>query len=319
MNRKPLLTLVILAGLLLGACSPAAPAAPTATPTPAASPTPQSIVVTDGLGRQVTLPGPAQRVASMAPSNTEILYAIGAGSQVVGRDEFSDYPAEAAGLTTIGGSFGGYNNEAIVGLKPDLVLAAEINTPEQVQALEKLGVTVYYLSNPKDMEGMYQNLLTVAALTGRQAEAQKLVDALKGRVAAVEQKLKDVTERPVVFYEIDSTDPNAPYTAGEGTFIDMLLGMAGGENLGRAMQDAYGQMSLEELVVKDPDIILLGDSVWGGVTPEMVAQRAGWEKLGAVQGSRVYPFDDNLVSRPGPRMVDGLESLAKLLHPELFE
>jgi iron complex transport system substrate-binding protein len=127
-----------------------------------------------------------------------------------------------------------------------------------------------------------------------------------------------VTQRPKVFYELDSTDPNAPYTAGAGTFIDTLIGMAGGDNVGQALGSQYGQLSLEKLLVENPDVILLGDSAYGA-TPESVAGRPGWEALAAVKDQRVYPFDDNLVSRPGPRLVDGLEAIARLLHPELFK
>ncbi len=302
-----LFMLFLAAGLVLGACAG-----------PKAAPTPQPMSFTDGLGRSVTLVSPAKRVVSMAPSNTEILYAIGAGSQVVGRDEFSDYPAEAKNLPSVGGSFSKFNNEAIVNLKPDLVLAAEINTPEQVQALQELGLRVYYLSNPKDMDGLYANLKTVAKLTGHETEADKLAESLKGRVKTVTDKIASVSEKPSVFYELDSTDPNAPYTAGPGTFIDMLIGMGGGKNIADPNGPAWAQLSLEQIIVLDPKIILLGDAAYGA-TPESVGQRAGWGGLEAVKNGRVYPFDDNLVSRPGPRLVDGLEALAKVLHSELYK
>jgi iron complex transport system substrate-binding protein len=316
-NKKglTLLSVLLLAVLTWVACSPAANT-PEAAPETAVE---QPIELVDGLGRTVVLDAPARRVVSLAPSNTEILYAIGAGAQVVGRDDFSDYPSEAQDLPSIGGSFGDYNLEAIVDLDPDLVLASELNTSEQVKALEDLGLKVYLLSNPEELEGMYENLLTVAQLTGHDQEAAELVDSLKARVAAVDERLAGVSARPLVFYEIDSTDPNAPYTAGAGTFINRLIERAKGENLGLAMDVPYGQISLEELVVQDPDIILLGDSVWGGVTVEDVQQRSGWQDLSAVSGGRVYPFDDNLVSRPGPRLVDGLETLAELLHPQAGE
>jgi iron complex transport system substrate-binding protein len=311
-NLTRLFTLSLAAAFLLGACAPAATALPSATPTP------EPLVFSDGLGRTVTLSQPAQRIVSLAPSNTEILYSVGAGAQVVGRDEFSNYPAESASLPTVGGSFGGYNSEAIVNLKPDLVLAAEINTPEQVKTLEDLGLTVYYLSNPKDLEGMYQNLQLVAKMTGHAAEADQLVETLKGRVAAVEAKLAPAADRPSVFYELDSTDPNAPYTSGPGTFMDLLIGMAGGKNAGSVLSSPWAQISLEELVVQNPDLIILGDSNYG-VTAESVAARAGWADLSAVKEGRVYPFNDDLVSRPTARMVDGLEELAKLIHPEQFK
>jgi iron complex transport system substrate-binding protein len=304
MYRKTLLFTLFFA-LLIAACSPASPASGTLT-------------FTDGLGREITLEAPAQRVVSLAPSNTEILFAIGAGSQVVGRDEFSDYPAEAAAVESVGGSFGEYSAEAIVALEPDLVLAAEINTPELVKQLEDLGLTVYYLKNPVTLEEMYTNLEIVGQLTGH--DAADLVASLERRVAAVDEKVAQAEARPTVFYEIDASDASKPYTYGPGTFGDLLIQRAGGVNLAAlaGIADPYPQVSLEQIVTTNPTIIVLGDSMWG-VTPESVAARAGWESIDAVKNDQIFPFDDNLVSRPGPRLVDGLEQLAKLLHPDLFE
>jgi iron complex transport system substrate-binding protein len=197
-------------------------------------------------------------------------------------------------------------------------LAAEIDPPELVKSLEGLGLTVYYLSNPTTLDGMYANLETVGRLTGRVDETAKLVQSLKARVAAVDAKLAGVSVRPSVFYELDVTDPSKPYTAGPGTFIDTLIQRAGGVNVASPLKDQYPQISLEELVVLDPDMILLSDSAYGE-TPEKVAARAGWGTLAAVKNGKVYPFDYHLLSLPGPRLVDGLEQLAKLMHPELFK
>ena len=318
-NFSLLLLLALCFSILLGACSTPAAPAPTVAPTATSTPEAQPITLTDGLGRSITLAEPAQRIVSLAPSNTEILFAIGAGSQVVGRETFSDYPSEAQSLADVGGSYGELNTELIVSLKPDLLLAADITPPEQIQALQDLGLTVFALGNPTTLEGMYENLLTVARLTGRQKEAEALVSSLKARVADVESKLVGVSQRPLVFYELDATEPNAPYTAGPGTFVDTLIQMAGGQNLGSSLEGAWVQVSLEKLVELQPQIIILGDYTWGGVTPEQVAARPGWETLSAVQNNQVYTFDDNTVSRPGPRMVDGLEAMARLLHPELFK
>lgn len=277
------------------------------------------IVLTDGLEREITLDGPAQRILSLAPSNTEILFAIGAGEQVIGRDTFSDYPPEALSIADIGGGFGELNTEAIVSLQPDLVLAAEITPPEQILALENLGLVVYALPNPVEFDELFDNLNTVGALSGRVMEAQVLSDSLRDRLQKVQDILIDVEDIPLVFYELDATDPNAPWTSGPGTFIDTMIRTAGGENLGSALQGSWIQVSLEELIRLDPEVIILGDYTLGGVTPEMVAGRTGWEGLQAVREQRVYTFDDNLVSRPGPRLLDGLEALAALLHPELFQ
>ncbi|MEW6029327.1 MAG: ABC transporter substrate-binding protein [Chloroflexota bacterium] len=304
MLRK-ILFLTLLLALTLGACAPAVAEKEAA-----------GMTLTDGLGREVALEAPAQRVVSLAPSNTEILFALGAGDKVVGRDEFSDYPEEAKALPSVGGSMGEYSVEAIVALEPDLVLAAGINNPELVKQLEDLGITVYYLANPTTLEEMYVNLEIVAQLTGE--DPTKLTDSLKARVAAVDEKIAPLSSRPSVFYEIDATDPSKPYTYGPGTFGDLLISRAGGFNIASQVTDPYPQLSLEQIVTDNPSIIILGDSMWG-VTPESVAVRPGWESVAAVQNGQVFAFDDNLVSRPGPRLVDGLEQLAKLLHPGLFE
>ena len=299
-----LLTLLI---TLLAACAPQAPA----------TQAPADLSFTDGLGREVTLNGFPQRIVSLAPSNTEILFAIGAGDQVVGRDELSDFPEEAKAVTDIGSTFDALNTEQIVSLDPDLVLAAEINTPEQVKQLEDLDLTVYYLNNPTTLEEMYGNLELLAQMTGHQEEAATLVESLKARVAAVDEKIAPLSSRFSVFYELDATDPSKPFTAGKGTFITQLIDRAGGYNIAGDL-DGYPQLSLEQVVAADPAVIILGNARYG-VTPESIAQRPGWENLSAVKNGQIFPFNDDLVSRPGPRLVDALEELAKLLRPELFQ
>jgi cobalamin transport system substrate-binding protein len=316
--RYTIISLILLLVLSLSACTSAAQA-PTTSSTPAASPTPASITLTDGLGKSFAFETPYQKIVSLAPSNTEILFAIGAGNQVVARDTFSDYPEAAKQVKDIGGGWGEIDTEAIVALAPDLILAAEINAVEQVKSLEDLGLNVYYLSNPTTLDGMYDNLRTVAQLTGHESETEGLIESLKSRVADIVAKIGVVTEKPLVFYELDGSDPSAPWTSGPGTFVDLLLTQAGGENLGNLLDSSWAQISLENLIIENPEVILLGDAVWGGVTPEAVAARSGWNSLAAVQNGKVFPFDDNLISRPGPRMVDGLEQLAKLLHPDLFQ
>ncbi|MFL7890996.1 MAG: ABC transporter substrate-binding protein [Anaerolineales bacterium] len=302
-----LLTLTFLISACSQGAQEAGPAEATVSP----------ISAVDGLDREVNLPAPAQKVVSLAPSNTEILFAIGAGDQVIGRDEFSDYPQEAANIPSVGGGFGDYNLEAIIDLEPDLVLAAEINTAEQVNSIADLGIPVYLLANPKTIDEMYANLLTIAELTGHQETVQNLVGELQNRVAKVDAVTATADQTPTVFYELDATDPSAPWTAGAGTFIDTLIARAAGENIAADLEGNYLQLSIEEILVRDPQVILLGDAAYG-ITPESIEERSGWSNLSAVRNNRIYTFDDNLVSRPGPRLVDGLEQLARLLHPELF-
>ena len=305
MKLKNLLISILALGLIgLAACT-----------TQAAAPTQAAIVMTDGLGRQVSLDAPAEKIVSLAPSNTEILFAIGAGPQMIGRDSFSNYPPEALELAEIGG-VRSTTLEEITRLQPDLVLAAKINAPELISSLEELGLTVYYLDNPHDMEGLFTNLQIVAELTGRQAETEELVESLRQRVEKAKSVADSVPERPKVFYELDGTDPAKPWTSGPDTFIDMLIDMAGGQNIGAVLSSEWAQISQEELIVQNPDIILLGDAAYG-VTPESVAERPGWAAIKAVQEGRILPFNDDLVSRPGPRLVEALEELVKVLHLEL--
>ncbi len=308
--------LFLLVTIVLAGCGAAEPVASPveATPVPAGP-----FVLTDGLDRPVEFEKPAQKIVSIAPSNTEIVFAIGAGAQLVGRDEFSDYPEAAKSLPSVGGGFGALDTETLIALQPDLVLASELTPPEQVAALEKLGLKVYLLANPLDLEGMLENLRLVGQITGKQAEAQALLDQLASRIKDVDEKLAQATEKPLVFYQLDSTDPNAPWTAGAGSFIDTLINRAGGLNLGGKLKDAYAQISIEQLLVEQPAVILVGDYTWGGVTAEAVLARDSWSGIEAIKNQQVFIFDDNLISRPGPRMVDGLESMARLLHPELFK
>jgi iron complex transport system substrate-binding protein len=321
MFRKSRLILIALA-VLVGACAPAATptVAPTSVPTssPTVVPTPTPIVLTDGLGHTVTLNSVPKRIISIAPSNTELLFAVGAGDQVVGREELSDFPEAAKQIASIGSVYGKINTEAIVALKPDLILAAEINPPEQVKTLQDLRLTVYYLSNPTDFDGLYANIKVAGQLTGHDAEAQKLIDNTKARYAAVVNKVAVSSFMPKVYYELDATDPTKPYTTGHGTFVDLLIRLAGGQNIGASLKDQYAQISAEEIVKQNPEVIVLGDAAYG-VSIDSIGARAGWASIAAVKNKAVFAFDDNLASRPGPRLIDGLEQLAMLLHPDLFK
>jgi iron complex transport system substrate-binding protein len=338
LHKRIPVVLSLLLALLLTACgaptaAPAATQAPppaAAEPTQAAAPTEApaaatvssgvTITLTDSLGREVVLNAVPQRIVSLAPSNTEILFAIGAGGQLVGRDDFSDYPPEAQSVPSIGSLYPQVNAEAIVALQPDLVLAAGITNPDDVTALANLGLTVFSTRTATTLEAIYADIQDVGLLTGRAAQAGALVADLEARVAAIQAETSAVTERPRVFYEIDaSEDASTPWTAGPGSLHEQLIDIAGGVNVGSVGSEDYFQISLEELVAQDPEIIVLGSWTFGGQTPELVAARAGWNDISAVKNGRMYIFDDNLVSRPGPRVVDGLEELARLIHPELFQ
>jgi iron complex transport system substrate-binding protein len=314
MNNR-LASLSLLTALLLSACALQYPARSTGATTAAAvtqsQPTPRSPTAETAAGQ------PAQRIVTLAPSNTEILFALGAGQQLVGRDSFSDFPPEARAVPDVGGGFMALNTELIVAAEPDLVLVSPLTPPEQLADLDKIGLTVHVVQNPTSFEDLLANLEEVAKLTGHEPEGAALVAALRARVDAVEAQVAQADSKPLVYYELDATDPSAPYTSGPGTFVDLLIRSAGGENFGAGLSGEWVQVSVEELLARQPDFIVLGDFTYGGVTAEQVRARSGWDALAAVQEHRIFTFDDNLVSRPGPRLVDGLEAMAKLLHPDL--
>jgi iron complex transport system substrate-binding protein len=184
--------------------------------------------------------------------------------------------------------------------------------------LEDLGLVIYYVGNPTTFEEMYANLETVAKLTGHEAEAGELITSLTARVAAVDEKIMPLSSRIPVFYELDATDPTKPWTSGPGTFVDLLISRAGGYNVGAELTDQWAEISSEALVKADPQVILLGDALYG-VTVESVGQRPGWDVITAVKNNAIYPFNPDTATRPGPRLVDALEEMAKLLRPDLFK
>jgi len=330
--KRTLLLLLLTTGLLLSACGPAAPAstqapeepAPVIEPTqapavePTQEPAPETMTFTDALGHTIELTGYPKSIVSISTSTTEILFALGAGDQVVGRDEYSVYPDEALDVPSVGAMWDELPAEAILALEPDLIVAAQIISEDQVQALRDLGLNVYWQANPTSYEGLFENLRDIAKLTGHEAEAETLIADLDVRVKAVQEKIAPVSYLPSVFYELDATDPSNPWTAGTGTFIDYIITQAGGTNAASALEGDYAQISSEQLIAVNPDVILLADAPYG-TTAESVAERPGWDVITAVKENALYPIDPNMMSVPGPRLVDALEVTAKLLHPDLFE
>jgi iron complex transport system substrate-binding protein len=297
--------IVLMLGLLLSGCATME------------TPMEGEIIVVDGLGRSVAFRESPQRIISMAPSNTEILFAVGAAEQVVGRDEYSDFPPEALEVTSIGSTYGELNTEAIVALEPDLILVAEITPIEQIEALSALGLTVFQVPNPMSFDDLFDNFETVGLITGQQEPAAELVESFAARVDAVEAAVADASTVRV-FYEVDGTDPTAPWTTGAGTFQQVLIEMVKGENIAADLQ-GWGSMSLERIVERDPEVIIFGEGPWVPTTSESLAQRSGWGGISAVLDGKVHGVDTNWVDRPGPRLVDALERFARVIHPELFE
>lgn len=322
-----LLSVVLVLSVALSACAPAAvtePEAeaavePTLVPPTAVlteEPEPAPIVLEDDLGYEVILDEPAQTIISISPSLTEILFGVGAGERLIGRDSNSTYPEAALEAVDLGGMWDGIPVEDILAMEPDLILAGEIFSADAIAELRELGLTVYWQANPDDFDGLYGNIRDIAVLTGTEDVAEELIGSLTARVAALEEKLAAVDVTPLVFYELDASEPANPWTTGAGTFISYVINKAKGSNLGDSLEGEWVQISSEELVAQNPDVILLSDALYGE-TPESVAERAGWDGIKAVVEGEVYPFDPFILSVPGPRLVDGFEQVAAILHPEI--
>ena len=325
----PTPTLISPTAIPPAAAPPLAPTtmvAPTPAPTATALPAPTKpalVTVTDGANRTVTITGAPQRIVSLAPSTTEIAFALGLGSRVVAVDKLSDYPAQVKDLPKV--SVFPVNYEQVVSFKPDLVLAASIQGPDEIKKLDDLKLTMLVVGAPTTtFDNVMSDITLVGKATGTDAVAKTVTDAMKARVDAVKAKIAVAQTKPRVFWELDATDPSKPFTAGPGSFIGDMIALAGGVNVAANAKTAYPQYSAEEIIAANPDILILSDSctffVNPGCTPvETVKTRNGWSTISAVKNDKVFPIDDNLVSRPGPRIVDGLEAAAKLIHPELFK
>lgn len=273
------------------------------------------VTVTDGVGRQVLIPARPKRIVSLAPSVTEILFAAGLGEKVAGVTTYCNYPPQAEGIEKIG-TYREPSLEKIVALQPDLVVGDD-SKQDLSRQLEELEVPFLVLA-PKTVAGVLDSLSLVGKATGAEARAAEVRRELQARLDQVQEKLAAVPEtaRPLVYYEVYS-DPLM--TAGPGTFIHQIITLAGGTNIAADAATAYPEFSLETLVQRNPQVIVFPE-VHGSemTTVEKIKLRPGWGEIRAVREGEIYGVGPDLFSRPGPRVVDAVEQMAAILHPEIF-
>ncbi len=286
--------------VILVACSPANPTAPGA--------------VIDDLGRSVNIEGIPQRIVSLDPSNTEILFALGLGDKVVGVTEYCDYPPEAKDKEKVGKTKPP-DIEKIIALQPDLILAASYQAEDVIPTLEEMKFPVFALA-PKNLDEVLKDIEAVGWLTGSDSKASKLVAELESRVKAITDEIErlEPEEKPRVFY-ICWTDPI--YTGGRKTFIDDLIVRAGGENL-FADIEGYKTVDVEAVIARDPEVIIASTMLGAGNAPEWVRSEPLLKNVAARRNERICEIDPHLIDRHGPRIVEGLEDVAKCIHPEIF-
>lgn len=325
-------TFIIVLTLALSACVAAPAASPQASTTVTQASPPVSasqplaegafpLTVTDDSGREVVLEAEPARIISLAPSNTEIVCALDGCGRLIGVTDFDDYPAEVGELPEMVVQTQ-VDVEKLVAAEPDLVLAAgnELTPSSVIEQIDGLGIPILVLY-PDSLEEVYADIQLVAATLGRQEEAADLIDGLRQRVAAVEAAV-DGAEMPRTLYEVFHSE-GTTYTAGEGSFLASLLELAGADPI---TGNAEGVLAAEELVAADPELILLGTATYDpalateATAIEVVRARPGWTDLAAVRDGNVLPYlEDIVTTRPGPRIVDGLEALAGAIHPDRFD
>ena len=270
--------------------------------------------ITDQLGRHVTVPDKPQRVVSLAPSITEIVFALDQGHRLQGVTTYSDFPPEAAKLPKVG-SYVHLDLEKIVALKPDLCIAIKDGNPRVIaQRLESLKIPVYAV-DPNNLETIMKTVLEIGTLLNAKDRANQLVQDMDLRIQKVKSLVAKTTHRPRVFLQI-GVSPIV--SAGTHTFIHELIVIAGGTNLA-AGPIPYPRFSLEKVLALSPEIIIITSMARSAVFEKVKAEWEKWPNMPAVRNQRIYVEDSNFFDRPTPRLVDGLELLIRLIHPELVE
>jgi len=276
----------------------------------ACSPTEQTPTqyVVDDLGRLVAINGTPQRIVSLAPSNTEILFALGLGDKVVGVTDWCDYPPEALEREKVGG-FYPPDIEKIIALEPDLILATDIHRFEIIPTLEEQGFTVFALA-PQTLDDVLESIQKVGKVTGEEEEATELVNEMQSKIEEIEELTQGLEERPRVFY-VTWHDPI--WTIGRNTWIDDLIWIVGGNNTFSQYFESGAMVEIEWVLFCNPEVIIASE--WSF---DWAMNETALNVTDARQSGSVYTCDDDLVQRPGPRLVEGLEWFAHLIQPDIF-
>ncbi|MFO7963655.1 MAG: cobalamin-binding protein [Desulfobacterales bacterium] len=270
--------------------------------------------VTDQLGRTITFPDNPKRIVSMAPNITEIMYALNQQHRLVGATLFSDYPPEAEEIPKVG-SYVHLDIERIVALQPDLCFATKDGNPiEVVGMLDSMDIPVYAV-NPRNLDTVMKTLLEIGALLNAEANAQRVVSQMKKRIQRVTKRVAHADSRPKVFCQIGI---NPIVSAGTDTCIHELIEMAGGKNIAEGPVP-YPRFSREQILSLAPDIFIITSMARGAVFESVQSDWKKFPSIPAVRNHRIMLVNSNILDRPTPRLVDGLEMLARIIHPVIFK
>ncbi|HEY5520554.1 MAG TPA: helical backbone metal receptor [Candidatus Limnocylindrales bacterium] len=291
--------------------APTPTATPTTLPTTAATPTTSAITITDDEGTTITLPGPPQKVISLTPATSELMFALGAGDRLVGRTNYDDYPPQISSVPAVA-TFQGVEMEKVVNIGPDLVLAGGngFTSAADIKRMRDLGYPVLVLY-AKDVPGVLADIRLVGQAVGEASAADSIATSIQSQIDQVTQAVAGLPA-PRTFYEIGD-DPEL-YGPAPDSFVADMVTLAGGDALTTTDPSVFS-IPVERLVALDPQVIILGDAAYG-TCPDTVAARPGWESITAVKNGDIRPVDDTIVTRPGPRVGDGLIALALAIHPD---
>lgn len=274
---------------------------------------PRSLQFKDEVGREVTFSFPPKRIISLAPNITEILFSLGLDEEIVGVSIHCNFPKKAKSKVRVG-SYINIDFERIISLKPDLIIATGVgNTRDMVERLGKLGFPTYVVF-PKNFNDILQSIGHIGKVVNREKEAMKIIDGMKKR----RQKVIELTQglpRTRVFLQIGE----APIvTVGKGSFADDLIRLAGGENIAGREKGMYPRLGMEEILKRSPEVILISSMNPKGDYRRVIQEWVRWKMIPAVKNGCIHLIDSDLIDRPSPRIIDGLEEMARVLHPERF-
>ncbi|MCJ8013181.1 ABC transporter substrate-binding protein [Paenibacillus sp. KQZ6P-2] len=275
------------------------------------------LTLQDATGQSFTFKEAPKHIVSVSPAETEALFAIGLNDEIVGVSDYDDYPEQAKSKPKMGGIMKP-NEEAIIAAQPDVVFTGVSMSEEAVKKMREMNIPIFK-TNPKTVDDVMKNIETYGLITDHQAEAQKVVDQMKEEESKVMEAVKSLSDdqKKKVYIEF-----SPGWTVGKGEFMDELITLAGGINVASDTQ-GWNQISEEKIIKDNPDVILYANSVIDDKTNkglgDIIKGRSGWDQITAVKNGAVIGLDDNLLSRPGPRVTQGLQEVAKAIYPELFQ
>jgi iron complex transport system substrate-binding protein len=268
----------------------------------------------DEVGRKVTVPFPPKKIISLAPNVTEILFSLGLDQEIVGVSIHCNFPEKVQSKVRVG-SYISLDFEKIVSLKPDLIIATGAgNTRDMVDRLERLGFPTYVIF-PKNVEDVTRSVGHLSQLVGREKEGAEIIQEMKRRRERV-VALTLGLPRPRVFLQIGE----APIvTVGKNSFADDLIRLAGGDNVAGNEKEMYPRFGMEEILKRSPEVILISSMNPRGNYQKVLQEWSRWKTIPAVKNGQIYLIDSDLIDRPSPRIIEGLEEMARVLHPEQFK